>query len=456
VATTVSGPVDYTITYTGADSVTLSAGNITLNKTGSANGAVVVNGSGTGTRTVTISSITGSGTLGISIAAGTAGDTAGNTASTAGPSTAFTVNTAPEIANDNATITVGEGAAASNTGTFSDADGNATVALSASVGTVIQDNDAGTWSWSFNTTDGPENSQTVTITADDGIAPPVTTTFSLGVTNIAPAAIAQNITTLEDTAANITLTANDPGSDTVASWQIISGPTNGSLSGTAPNLIYLPNTNFNGNDSFQFTATDSDGAPGKEATVSISVTPVNDAPAAGADSLARLNNAKTAKMTKVLLLANDTDADNDPLSITAVGDATPAGATVIMAGAFVIYTAPSTNAGNGSFTYTLSDGPGGHAVLATVTVVETAPAAGTNTTPNMAHITANGGDYIVSFIGVPGNMYRVQYSTSTSIPYTWNEFTPPASFTAPANGVFQYTDVNPPDPMRLYRAVPQP
>jgi hypothetical protein len=93
-----TGPITYTITYGGADAVTLVAGNVTLNTTGDATGTVAVTGTGDVTRTVTISSITGNGTLGISIASGTASDTAGNTAPAAGPSTTFTVdNTAPTV-----------------------------------------------------------------------------------------------------------------------------------------------------------------------------------------------------------------------------------------------------------------------------------------------------------------------------------------------------------------------
>src|SRR5439155_8785503 len=88
-----SGSVTYTITYADSNfnASTLSAGNITLNATGTATASIGVTGSGT-TRTVTLSSLTGNGTLGISIAAGTATDTAGNTAPAAGPSATFTVD----------------------------------------------------------------------------------------------------------------------------------------------------------------------------------------------------------------------------------------------------------------------------------------------------------------------------------------------------------------------------
>jgi autotransporter-associated beta strand protein len=90
---TASGPVTYEITYGGADAITLADGDVTLNKTDTADASsVVVSGSGLTTRTVTISGITGNGTLGISIAAGTANDLVGNPAPAAGPSATFDVS----------------------------------------------------------------------------------------------------------------------------------------------------------------------------------------------------------------------------------------------------------------------------------------------------------------------------------------------------------------------------
>jgi len=92
-ASTTFGPVTYTVTYADAhfNASTLAAGNITLNKTGTANGTLAVTAPTTLTRTVTISSITGNGTLGISIAAGTASDLAGNLAPASAASTTFIV-----------------------------------------------------------------------------------------------------------------------------------------------------------------------------------------------------------------------------------------------------------------------------------------------------------------------------------------------------------------------------
>jgi hypothetical protein len=155
-----------------------------------------------------------------------------------------------------------------------------------------------------------------------------------------------------------------------------------------------------------------------------------------------------------VLLGNDSDADSDPLTLTAVGNALPAGATVTLAGNFVVYTAPANNAGNGSFTYTLS--AGAHTVTGTVTVTETSTSGGGGGTPNYLTLVPSGNDFVVTFLGVPGGSFRVQYSTSTAPPYVWTEFAPQAIYTAAPNGVFTHTDVNPPGPVRFYRAVSNP
>ena len=61
-----------------------------------------------------------------------------------------------------------------------------------------------------------------------------------------------------------------------ASWR---ARRNGSLSGSAPDLTYTPEANYNGSDSFTFKASDGT-ADSNTATVSITVTAVNDAPVA--------------------------------------------------------------------------------------------------------------------------------------------------------------------------------
>jgi hypothetical protein len=94
--------------------------------------------------------------------------------------------------------------------------------------------------------------------------------------NTPPIAYNQTITTAEDTSKGITLIASDPDSDPLT-YFIVTGPTHGSLSGSPPNVTYTPYSNYNGADSFTFKAYDGK-AYSNIATVSITVTPVNDPP----------------------------------------------------------------------------------------------------------------------------------------------------------------------------------
>ena len=95
---TKSGPVYYTVTYPGATSVNLTAGNVTLNRTGTADGTVTVEATAEPlAKKIVISNITGDGTLGITIAAGTATYAGGITAPAIGPSGTFTVDNTPPV-----------------------------------------------------------------------------------------------------------------------------------------------------------------------------------------------------------------------------------------------------------------------------------------------------------------------------------------------------------------------
>ncbi len=101
------------------------------------------------------------------------------------------------------------------------------------------------------------------------------------------------------------------------------------------------------------------------ATVSITVTPVNDAPVAVDDS------ATTAEDTAVIknVIANDTDADGDTLMVTTVG-APAHGSAVKINNSSIRYTPAANWSGTDSFTYTITDNHGGTA-SATVTVTVT-------------------------------------------------------------------------------------
>ena len=140
---------------------------------------------------VTISGQTGN-TLDLSVAEnGDNGDTIAvevtpNDGTTDGDvvSASTTVANSVPTVSDSGSVAENEGGTASNTGTFADADADM-VTLTASIGTVTWQAD-GTWSWSFDTSDGPAENQTITISADDGHGGTASKSFGLTVNNVAP------------------------------------------------------------------------------------------------------------------------------------------------------------------------------------------------------------------------------------------------------------------------------
>jgi hypothetical protein len=128
VSITTSGPVSFTVSWSDTNlntgSISLIAPEVTVNTTETANyGSISVSGSGT-TRTVELSSLSGKGTIGISIPSGTASDNAGNSAGAAGPSSTATVAYSPSVTTT--TITIINATSATLGGNVTD-DGGASV-----------------------------------------------------------------------------------------------------------------------------------------------------------------------------------------------------------------------------------------------------------------------------------------------------------------------------------------
>jgi len=166
-----------------------------------------------------------------------------------------------------------------------------------------------------------------------------------------PTADPQTVITAEDTAVRITLIATDPDGDPL-SYFVVSGPTNGVLSGMAPDLNYNPDGDFNGTDSFRFRVNDG-LVDSLEVGVTITVTSANDDPVAVDDT------AVTAEGVEVTVpvLNNDSDVDGDILIVTDVGIV--ANGTVVNLGDSVICTPDAGFIGTETFSYTISDGNGG-------------------------------------------------------------------------------------------------
>src|SRR5439155_4535351 len=119
--------------------------------------------------------------------------------------------------------------------------------------------------------------------ANDGSLDSNIATLNLTVTavNDAPVATGAAPSTAEDTALSGSLAASDVDGNTLT-YTVVSGSAHGTLTSfnaATGAYTYTPNANYNGADSFTFKASDG-SLDSNVATVSITVTPVNDAPVA--------------------------------------------------------------------------------------------------------------------------------------------------------------------------------
>jgi len=164
--------------------------------------------------------------------------------------------------------------------------------------------------------------------------------------NNPPSANPQDLATSEDTALPITLTGVDPEGGSLT-YTVATSPSHGTLSGTAPSLVYTPSLNYNGSDSFSFTV--SDGKLSSEsALVSITITPVNDSPVAAAQSVS------TTVDIPLAIKLSGTDADGDALTYTVVANPTHGALTGTPPA--LTYTPAAGYTGSDSFTFKVNDG----------------------------------------------------------------------------------------------------
>ncbi|HYP24436.1 MAG TPA: Ig-like domain-containing protein, partial [Actinomycetota bacterium] len=171
-------------------------------------------------------------------------------------------------------------------------------------------------------------------------------TINVSFDNAAPAAAPGDATTPEDVAVTIQLAATDADGDDLT-YSVASLPAHGDLypgndpSGTAltslpavlpgTRVTYLPDSDYNGDDSFTFTAWDGSAAS-TPATVDLTVTPVNDAPEASDGSIDVAGGSVTGSVN-LATLADDTETPDAGLTYEVVsgpddGDVTLNGSTL--------------------------------------------------------------------------------------------------------------------------------
>ena len=195
-----------------------------------------------------------------------------------------------------------------------------------------------------------------------------TTTLRLTVTSVndAPVAQAQALSTNEDVAKAFVLTASDVENDPLI-YHLVTGPANGTLSGSGTTRTYTPNANFNGTDRITFKVNDGT-VDSAVAAIDITVNSVNDTPVAQAQALSTDEDVAKA----FTLIASD--ADNDPLTYHLVTG--PANGTLSGSGTNRTYTPNANFNGTDRVTFKVNDGTVDSAVAVvdiTVNSVNDAP-----------------------------------------------------------------------------------
>ncbi|MES2531475.1 MAG: tandem-95 repeat protein, partial [Pseudomonadota bacterium] len=290
----------------------------------------------------------------------------------------------------------------------SDVDGDALTVISATLndptqGTVTV-NPNGTLNFTPATNvSGPV---VITYTVSDGHGGTDTATLTVNVgANTSPDSVDVTVQGTEDTPVVLTTAAFDfvdaDNGQTLANVRIDTLPGRGTLllNGVAVaqgqvvsaadiaagRLSFVPAADGNGTGytSFTFSVQDSDGAfDSTPNTVTIDIAAVNDAPVAGNDTASTPINTP---LTNIPVLANDSDVDGDPLTVTGATLNDPAQGTVsINADGTLNFTPAANVSGAVVITYTVSDGHGGVAT-ATLTVN-----VGANTPPDSVDVRLNG------------------------------------------------------------------
>lgn len=123
-----------------------------------------------------------------------------------------------------------------------------------------------------------------------------TVTITVNEVNDAPVANNRNMTTAEDTAGNVTLVASDIDGDSLT-YSLVTPPNSahGTVTISGNVATFTPKPNWNGTTSFTYRANDGT-ANSNTATVSVTVTPVNDGPAVN-DATLTLDEDTTGTLT---------------------------------------------------------------------------------------------------------------------------------------------------------------
>jgi len=199
-----------------------------------------------------------------------------------------------------------------------------------------------------------DGSDSFTYQVSDGQAVSNTATVSLKVTHVnhPPVATNQSRGLNEDGSLAFALMASDADGDPLT-YSVTTQPANGTLSGTAPNLVYTPNALFFGSDSLTFTANDGQ-ATSNTATVAFTVRHINHKPSAASGLYQIDENVGLSEDAAHGVLLNDFDPDGDHISAVLASNPTHGTLSLNADGSF-LYTPNPNFFGTDSFTFAPKD-----------------------------------------------------------------------------------------------------
>ena len=179
--------------------------------------------------------------------------------------------------------------------------------------------------------------------------------------NAAPVAVDDDKATDEGNSVAIDVLENDTDAeDDELFIDSFTQASNGSVSLEEGKLVYTPNPDFEGTDTFDYTV--SDGKDTDTATVTVTVNGMNNKPNAKDDSISTDEDHSVT----IDVLENDTDEDNDELEIISVGEVTNGSVEIV--NNELLFTPDENFNGEVTFDYTISDTFKTDSATVTVTV----------------------------------------------------------------------------------------
>jgi hypothetical protein len=263
-------------------------------------------------------------------------------------------------------------------------------------------------------------------------------TVSITVTavNDPPVPVNSTTSTPEDQAVTVTVATDI---DSTVIHVSCTGAAGGTVTDNGDGSItYTPAANYNGPLNLSCTATDDGGAStATNATIHVTVNPVNDAPVAVDDNAEVNENANVT----IDVVQNDTDVDGDTLTPTAISSVSPAGSDVVVnADRSVTFTPPANYTGAASFTYRANDGTASSANQATVSIT-VYPVLCSNET-----VSDNDGAVSGTFTRLTDSFECKRYTLDASATDDTVLFQPSGSATVNYRGYVQFAADPPPDP----------